>query len=554
MKKSSIVFLILFFLLIPGSAWAEDSPLAVYRAPDGIEIRSFSPKWTQEQLKEVHLELLRNFHSKEISFLSHVNIYPHDPGIAGHYYSKYYWDSRGNRSYDQDRYIDIYDGNKKTSAAQIADVLAHEYGHHFTYYYLWIKEGITFQGKTEFPSWRKSGYAKIRGLANDNRVSSDGANHSWRIAEIAAEDYVQLFGSPNAKKSATFLDYNQRIAQAIYSFRYSSEMYNLVPQENLDLPLAAEILGLEEYWRKLAGVAVTKLNQPPGKPTVVLTQVDNPEGRKQLVFKWTPVLDDGAEPLEYTLITYRDGEILPEPVKTVLEGETLVASYDLGKALTGWRNFRVYVKDRQGKLVSSKVLRVNLDQPQIGQLLDVVIFKDVNLAHWAYKDIKELWELKIVQGYQGRVFHPQGNISKGEFLALAMRLAPQLPLGELSLLANPNHWAAPFLAKAAVNSVVSATYYGDRYVGFKYDDPITREEMAMISARLVSGLLTPGEQSFNPRFIDIQASRYPEEIAKATALGIINGYPEDNSFRPLALATRAEAARIIFRVMGLLKQ
>ena len=56
-----------------------------------------------------------------------------------------------------------------------------------------------------FNQWEQTRYAEIRGLIDYEEVEYYSVNdtgyiHKWDIAEIAAEDYVQLFGSPTAKK------------------------------------------------------------------------------------------------------------------------------------------------------------------------------------------------------------------------------------------------------------------------------------------------------------------------------------------------------------------
>jgi hypothetical protein len=65
-------------------------------------------------------------------------------------------------------------------------VLSHEYGHAWSYYY-----DVIVQQESGFAT-----YLAARGLAGDPRV---GTTYPWFPAEMIAEDYRELFGSDNAK-------------------------------------------------------------------------------------------------------------------------------------------------------------------------------------------------------------------------------------------------------------------------------------------------------------------------------------------------------------------
>jgi hypothetical protein len=67
-------------------------------------------------------------------------------------------------------------------------ILSHEYGHAWSYYY-----DVIVQQDSKFTA-----YLAARGLSGDPRV---GSSYRWMPAEIIAEDYRQLFGSPNAQEA-----------------------------------------------------------------------------------------------------------------------------------------------------------------------------------------------------------------------------------------------------------------------------------------------------------------------------------------------------------------
>lgn len=92
--------------------------------------------------------------------------------------------------------------------------LFHEYGHAWaTYHDRIVQQDGGF-----------AGYLDARGISGDGRLDT---SHAWSVDELIAEDYRQLFGSPDAA---------------------------LVAQENRDLPAAADVAGLEAY---LSGSFVT---------------------------------------------------------------------------------------------------------------------------------------------------------------------------------------------------------------------------------------------------------------------------------------------------------
>lgn len=98
--------------------------------------------------------------------------------------------------------------------------LMHEYGHAWSLYH-----ALIVQQDRGLES-----YLRSRGVFGDPRVNSSAA---WMPEEMIAEDYRQLFGSPTARQGA---------------------------QENLDLPPAAAVFGLELFLR------TTFMTPPPPNP------------------------------------------------------------------------------------------------------------------------------------------------------------------------------------------------------------------------------------------------------------------------------------------------
>jgi hypothetical protein len=106
-------------------------------------------------------------------------------------------------------------------------VLFHEYGHAWSLYYAYIVQQDS----------NLTAYLQARGILGDPRL---GTSHAWTPRELIAEDYRQLFGSPNAQAA---------------------------PQENTDLPPAAAVPWLKTF-------LATTFQQPPATASPLAPPAD----------------------------------------------------------------------------------------------------------------------------------------------------------------------------------------------------------------------------------------------------------------------------------------
>jgi hypothetical protein len=181
-------------------------------------------------------------------------------------------------------------------------------------------------------------------------------------------------------------------------------------------------------------------------------------------------------------------------------------------------------------------------------------FTDVPASLWAYGDIESLSGLGDISGYHDGSFKPGGTITRAEFVSIlgkALKLAAYDP-------------AAPDFSDAAqgdwyYGSVEDAVYAGivKGYGGaFKPNDPITREQMAVILVKALNAQdqagsgLNSGTAFKDNDSISAWAKGF---VAVAVKDGLIKGYPGDNSFRPMSAATRAEACAMIVNFLNIQK-
>jgi len=233
----------------------------LYDAPEGFTIISHSPAWNQEMLELLYHELLKNEHGEEINLLYEVIIYPYDEE-EGNMLASYTlgttavsfnlqfpaFPSEIDIDFPQDvGSIVLYGGDTKTTIESIAASLSHEYGHLYTFYYMFgtgINEKDTLEG-TE--------YARLRNAANLGLITGAGPGDTYMqerhryLFEIAAEDYVQLMGSPTTRQVVDFVDVQQVLNGAEPPTSWLGAR-NAFPQENMMIPLAGDVPGLADYF------------------------------------------------------------------------------------------------------------------------------------------------------------------------------------------------------------------------------------------------------------------------------------------------------------------
>jgi hypothetical protein len=382
----SLAVLLLTGLLFSGGmrAEAKGSAVAEYTAPDGLKVISYSPNWSDSnKLKSLHDELLQNVHGDEIKLLKEIEIYddyPSGDGVAGQYIFQSLTSVLPIKQKMQPGKIELYGGHEHADVASFAHTLSHEYGHHVTHYYTLQTDGYAL---TDSKHWKETSYARMRGLTNDERVAVDDVAHRWQVAEIAAEDYVQLFGSPLAHEATRF---ESRVEQALSgkepsAMSWSASMYNVQPQENLALPLASEVPGLYSFFHKqMKGADGTY--KPPAKPVLNLASYSKQgDAGYQLQFSWSL---EGEKPnVSYTLVTYTDKDLLAEPIVTKSAQQKHEVKY--GPVVTrrggyiytyqepsakGVRHFKLYAYGDNGWVSESPVLTVDLSNPTQVQVVE----------------------------------------------------------------------------------------------------------------------------------------------------------------------------------------
>ncbi len=163
-------------------------------------------------------------------------------------------------------------------------------------------------------------------------------------------------------------------------------------------------------------------------------------------------------------------------------------------------------------------------------------FLDIN-GHWAESQVNKWAGGGLTKGYSDGTFKPNKQISRAEFVVLTNRAFGIGKEGIASGFSDvrSNNWYYDDVVAAEV-----AGYIGGYVEGyFKPDNPITRQEVASILARLLN--ITSTTEGLD-KFTDVaQISDWSRgNIGAVVQEDLMRGMP-DNKFMPLKNITRAEA-------------
>lgn len=360
-----IIFLTLFLFKV--NIFANNLKIYATYKVNNLTITSYSKSWNLTMLKDLYGELLNNFHGDEFEYLSNIYIYPDSPkGVNGLYYDNIYLENSkvilGNKAY-----INLYNGEKYNTISKMAYTLSHEYGHHYMTYNLAKSENIYYY------NIKDSKYIKIRKLDKVPIIydtNDDNYIYHWDIMEIMADDYVQLLGSLTAKTSYDYKSVDELLKDNQQPYE-NVNSFNLKPQLNPYIPLAADVEGLYSYLFKIAGFTVSP-PKAPKKPKLNNITI-KPSLNKELTYNisWNNVNKDAN--LEYTLIIYPDNNpFVPYPLKTVTSKESLNVTFgsysikqkngsikSISQKYEGKYTLKLYIKDPLGLLYSSSPLTID---------------------------------------------------------------------------------------------------------------------------------------------------------------------------------------------------
>ena len=182
-----------------------------------------------------------------------------------------------------------------------------------------------------------------------------------------------------------------------------------------------------------------------------------------------------------------------------------------------------------------------------------VSFKDLPENHWGKEYIDILAARRIMMGYDGKV-DPDNNITRAELVALAVRvLRSNSLLGRTPEVydnfpdVKPENWFWYEVNLAAKRGLVSGYEDGT----MRPNDPITRQELAAVVARMAADAMELAQQR-EPGAKDAEtiAGWAKTYVAILEEMGFVEG-DENGNFRPDDPAKRCECAKLMVKLMEL---
>ncbi|MDW7678852.1 MAG: S-layer homology domain-containing protein, partial [Bacillota bacterium] len=172
-------------------------------------------------------------------------------------------------------------------------------------------------------------------------------------------------------------------------------------------------------------------------------------------------------------------------------------------------------------------------------------FTDIHLTDWHAGYVLTLSNLDVIRGYSDSTFQPKANISKAEFIVLAMKSQQMhFPTGE------GEHWAMNYIRQAEALDAIET----DEAAAAGLNESITRAEAARILIRINGTQQQAKDKDLtNERLAildyNLISDIYQPYVLQAFANGWVSGYP-DGKFKPDNHITRAEASVMLTKSLG----
>lgn len=179
------------------------------------------------------------------------------------------------------------------------------------------------------------------------------------------------------------------------------------------------------------------------------------------------------------------------------------------------------------------------------------MFSDIQNAEWAKEAIEFLAKNGVLNGVGEDKFAPDEAVTReqlAKIIVLAFNLYDETAEIDFSDV-DKNSWAYKFIASAEKAGIMNGVGNGR----FEPAKAVTREDIATVLFRIAEqgGIAFEEEKNDFADFEDIE-SYAKKAVGFMAGAKIINGFP-DNTFRPKAQATRAQAAQLIYSVINLMK-
>ncbi len=168
------------------------------------------------------------------------------------------------------------------------------------------------------------------------------------------------------------------------------------------------------------------------------------------------------------------------------------------------------------------------------------LFSDVPTDEWYADEIKNTYELGLMNGVGGSLFDPEGNVTVGEAVTMAAR-AYALHANE-TIPESDGEWYQKYVNYAVSKGFLTERQFDD------FDRPAARKEVAtLFESAMPDGYFTA--QNEVGSIPDVSESKpYHDALLTLYRAGVVMGSDSYGNFYPENNITRAEAAAVINRV------
>ncbi len=181
-------------------------------------------------------------------------------------------------------------------------------------------------------------------------------------------------------------------------------------------------------------------------------------------------------------------------------------------------------------------------------------YSDLSKDHWAYKQIEELTNEKVLVGYPDGTFHPDENVTRAEFATMVIKAVDQENAAIKETInfndIDKDYWAWDMIQRAVTFDIIKKT--SDN--AFHPQDDVTRAQaLTFVVNALDTGNITESQAraALLSNYIDYKL--IPDWVAvtagKAEVLGIVVKVPKKEKLMDIERpATRAELAVFLYNL------
>ena len=198
-------------------------------------------------------------------------------------------------------------------------------------------------------------------------------------------------------------------------------------------------------------------------------------------------------------------------------------------------------------LVSGSSAQVNVSVSD----LPAQQFEDVPMDHWASHYIDALTSAGIIEGFSAHEFRPADDITRGQMIAMLARMGELTPATPGETAFADQHGTLSDAITAAYEAGITNGYEDGT---FRQDDPVNREEMAIMIARAIAVFADePLSSDHDLDYKDLEqiGQTAIPAVAALSKAGILEG-TAGGHFLPHQATKRDQTAKVLYYVNELI--